>query len=185
MECRAISWSGARNVISRGALTRRTPARAKPRGDTAGEGSAAHCGDLGEMEIMVLHVWWSPSASLVVPVREAPRASSQRCDRVARAAGAAADIAAQLRSARSAVAAVDIAASFTTATFTAASFTAATFTVASFTMERAAWYISANRGRHCCRASSCDERCRVCGPADANATSTCKYAALSGDAAAA
>ena len=50
-----LKWSAERSVgaahemyISRGALTRGAPARTKPRGDTAGEGSAAHCGDLGE-----------------------------------------------------------------------------------------------------------------------------------------
>ena len=50
-----LKWSAERSVgaahemyISRGALTSRTPARTKPRGDTAGEGSAAHSGDLGE-----------------------------------------------------------------------------------------------------------------------------------------
>ena len=53
-----LKWSAERSVgaahemyISRGALTSRTPARAKPRGDTAGEGSAAHSGDLVAGEI--------------------------------------------------------------------------------------------------------------------------------------
>ena len=66
-----LKWSAERSVgaahemyISRGALTSRTPARTKPRGDTAGEGSAAHSGIVTSTRVTMMK--FEPQRTLCV-----------------------------------------------------------------------------------------------------------------------